>query len=72
MTAPAGLAMHRMCLVGRKALHFLVDELARYPTMEPLGRGELVTTGTLTEAMPIAAGQSWSTRNANLLVDVVP
>jgi len=44
-----------------KALRFLVQELARYPACEPLGAGELVTTGTLTEAMPALAGQNWTT-----------
>ncbi len=44
-----------------KALGFLVEELARYPTSEPLGAGEIVTTGTLTEAMPVTVGQMWST-----------
>jgi 2-oxo-3-hexenedioate decarboxylase len=45
-----------------KALRFLVDELVRYPVCEPLRPGELVTTGTLTEAMPAVGGQTWSTR----------
>ena len=44
-----------------KALSFLVEELARYPASEPLRVGEIVTTGTLTEAMPIRGGQIWST-----------
>jgi 2-oxo-3-hexenedioate decarboxylase len=45
-----------------KALQFLVEELARYPASEPLRPGELVTTGTLTEAMPVGIGQTWSTQ----------
>ena len=44
-----------------KALRFLVKELGRYPACEPLAPGELITTGTLTEAMPVRAGQTWST-----------
>lgn len=44
-----------------KALQFLVQELARVPPCKRLGPGELVTTGTLTEAMPALAGQSWMT-----------
>ena len=44
-----------------KALRFLVRELARHGS-EPLHAGELVTTGTLTEAMPARAGDSWSMR----------
>ena len=44
------------------ALRFLVEEeLARHPASEPLQVGEIVTTGTLTEAMPVAVGQDWST-----------
>ena len=45
-----------------KALRFLVNELASYPMSQPLDGGEIVTTGTLTEAMPVVAGESWSTR----------
>jgi 2-oxo-3-hexenedioate decarboxylase len=48
------------------ALQFLVDEIARYPGNEPLGAGEIVTTGTLTDAMPIAAGQHWTTEIAGI------
>jgi 2-oxo-3-hexenedioate decarboxylase len=49
-----------------KALRFLVQELARYPACEPLQPGELVTTGTLTEAMPAITGQSWVTELGGL------
>jgi 2-oxo-3-hexenedioate decarboxylase len=45
-----------------RALGFLVEELARYPASKPLGAGEIVTTGTLTEAMPAIAGQTWNTQ----------
>ena len=44
------------------ALKFLVDELERYGPCEPLRPGELVTTGTLTEAMPLHSGETWSAR----------
>jgi 2-oxo-3-hexenedioate decarboxylase len=44
------------------ALKFLVEEIARYPGSRPLEAGEIITTGTLTDAMPIKAGQLWSTR----------
>lgn len=43
-----------------EALKFLVEELARYPVCDPLRAGELVTTGTLTEAMPVRAGEAWA------------
>jgi 2-oxo-3-hexenedioate decarboxylase len=43
------------------ALKFLVEEIARYPQSRPVEAGEIITTGTLTDAMPIAAGQTWTT-----------
>lgn len=43
------------------ALRHLVDTLAQDPAQPPLAAGELVTTGTLTRALPIAAGQRWQT-----------
>lgn len=45
-----------------EALTFLVEELARYPVCPPLRAGELVTTGTLTEAMPGRPGEVWTAR----------
>ncbi|MDQ6433328.1 hydratase [Mesorhizobium sp. LHD-90] len=48
-----------------KALQFLVSELARFPKCEPVGAGELVTTGTLTQAMSVRPGEQWSTILAN-------
>lgn len=45
-----------------EALKFLVEEIARYPACEPLHAGELVTTGTLTEAMPAKTGETWRAR----------
>jgi len=44
------------------ALKFLIEEVARYPSCRPLKAGEIVTTGTLTDAMPIKPEQLWSTR----------
>ncbi|MEW5963253.1 MAG: hydratase [Pseudomonadota bacterium] len=44
------------------ALRFLVEEIARHPASEPLGAGEIVTTGTLTEAPAAVPGERWSTR----------
>ncbi len=43
------------------ALRFLVAEIARHPACAPLAAGEIVTTGTLTDAHPIGAGETWST-----------
>jgi 2-keto-4-pentenoate hydratase len=42
------------------ALAHLVEVLSRQPQFEPLAAGEVITTGTLTAAMPIQAGDTWS------------
>lgn len=44
------------------ALRHLVQWLADHPEQPALAAGELVSTGTLTRALPIAAGQRWQTR----------
>lgn len=43
------------------ALGHLAAVLAADPDNPPLRRGEIVTTGTLTRAFPVAPGQCWST-----------
>jgi 2-oxo-3-hexenedioate decarboxylase len=45
-----------------QALAHLVDVLGRDPHNPPLRAGEMVTTGTLTRAFPVARGERWSTR----------
>jgi 2-oxo-3-hexenedioate decarboxylase len=40
--------------------------LARLPQFAPVGAGEVVTTGTLTDAYPVRAGERWSTRLAGI------
>jgi 2-oxo-3-hexenedioate decarboxylase len=45
-----------------RALHHLVELLADDPHNPPLSAGELVSTGTLTLAMPTRAGQTWTTK----------
>ena len=42
------------------ALVFLADILARQPQFAALGAGEIITTGTLTAAMPIKPGEVWA------------
>lgn len=44
-----------------EALAHLVAETPRMPGAEPIRPGEVVTTGTLTDARPIAPGQRWRT-----------
>ena len=41
----------------------LLGSLPQHPSIEA---GEIVTTGTLTDAMPVAPGETWSTRIAGL------
>ncbi len=48
------------------ALRHLVQVLAADPLSPPLAAGEVVTTGTLTKALPVVAGESWSTRLSGL------
>ena len=43
------------------ALGHLVDLLARQPWAPPLAAGEIVSTGTLTDAHPVAPGETWRT-----------
>ena len=44
------------------ALHHLVGLLADDPVNPPLRAGEIVSTGTLTRALPIAPGETWYTQ----------
>jgi 2-oxo-3-hexenedioate decarboxylase len=44
------------------ALAHLVEVLATLPEQPPLAAGEIITTGTLTAAMPVAPGQTWTAR----------
>lgn len=48
------------------ALAHLVRLLAATPSMPPLAPGELVTTGTLTDAWYVSAGQTWTSDYGNL------
>jgi len=42
------------------ALAHLVRVLATQPQFEPLAPGEIVTTGTITDAWPVAPGETWA------------
>jgi 2-oxo-3-hexenedioate decarboxylase len=41
------------------ALAFLADILARQPQFDRLSPGEVITTGTLTAALPVKPGENW-------------
>jgi len=42
------------------AVAHLANVLARYPEHPPLQAGEILTTGTITDAWPVAPGETWS------------
>jgi 2-oxo-3-hexenedioate decarboxylase len=48
------------------ALGHLVEALARQPGAAPLAAGEIISTGTLTDAHPVRPGETWSTRLSGL------
>ena len=48
------------------ALAFLANILASQSQFDALGAGEIITTGTLTAALPIEAGQTWVSRISGL------
>jgi 2-keto-4-pentenoate hydratase len=51
------------------ALRHLVGLLAHDGVNPPLAAGEIVTTGTLTRAMPVQAGETWSTALHGIALD---
>jgi 2-keto-4-pentenoate hydratase len=44
------------------AVNHLVDLLSRDPDNPPLAAGEIVASGTLTRALPVKAGETWTTQ----------
>jgi 2-keto-4-pentenoate hydratase len=51
------------------ALRHLVGLLARDPVNPPLAAGEIISTGTLTKAMPIVPGEVWSATPTGIALD---
>jgi 2-oxo-3-hexenedioate decarboxylase len=43
-------------------LRYLIDLLARDPDNPLLAAGEIVSTGTLTRALPVKPGETWTTK----------
>jgi len=62
ITADRGRAAHVLGGGPLSALKHLVELLAEDADNPPLTPGEIVSTGTLTRALPIASGETWSTR----------
>ena len=68
--APVSRGKGRDVLGGPvQALRFLVEELERNPAMPPLRPGETITTGTLTQAMPVSPGETWTTALVGIKLD---
>jgi len=53
------------------ALRSLVDLLAKDPHNPPLRAGEIVSTGTLTLAMPVNAGETWTATVSGIPLDEI-
>ena len=53
------------------SLRHLVELLARDQINPPLAAGEIVTTGTLTRALPIAPGETWTTELTGIPLDSI-
>jgi 2-oxo-3-hexenedioate decarboxylase len=51
------------------ALRHLVEVLASDPVNPPLAAGEIVTTGTLTRAFPVAPSETWTTEPTGVALD---
>jgi 2-oxo-3-hexenedioate decarboxylase len=51
------------------ALTHLVEVLTSDPVNPPLAAGEIVTTGTLTRAFPVAPGETWTTELSGIALD---
>jgi 2-oxo-3-hexenedioate decarboxylase len=43
-----------------RALHYFMQELRACPAAPDLQAGDVITTGTWTDAFPIASGQHWT------------
>jgi len=53
------------------ALRHLVELLESDSVNPPLASGEIISTGTLTKAMPVAAGETWTAKATGIALDGV-
>jgi 2-oxo-3-hexenedioate decarboxylase len=51
------------------ALRSLIEMLANDPHNPPLRAGEIISTGTLTLAMPVSAGKRWTTKVSGIALE---
>lgn len=52
-------------------IRYLMDLLARDPDNPPLAAGEIVSTGTLTRALPVKPGETWMTKLKGIALEGV-
>jgi 2-oxo-3-hexenedioate decarboxylase len=53
------------------ALRHLVKLLANDPVNPPLATGEIISTGRLTKAMPVVAGEAWTAVPTGVALDPI-
>jgi 2-oxo-3-hexenedioate decarboxylase len=53
------------------ALRHLIELLAQDPHNPPLSGDEIISTGTLTQAMPVGAGESWTTKVSGIPLEEI-
>ena len=49
------------------AIRFLMEGIAGIPGQRPLAAGDIITTGTMTDAKPISPGQNWQAEFSGIL-----
>jgi 2-oxo-3-hexenedioate decarboxylase len=52
-------------------LRYLMELLANDPVNPPLGAGEIISTGTLTRALPCIGGETWTATPKGIALDSV-
>lgn len=51
------------------ALRHAIEVIANDPDADPIGAGEIITTGTVTRAFPVKPGETWATKVTGLPLD---
>ena len=69
MTQSSTVAALRMYWVAPCLHCVILDLLARDQVNPPLAAGEIVTTGTLTRALPVSGGETWTTELTGVGLD---
>jgi hypothetical protein len=64
-------AMPPMCWTARFRRCAISPVLAADPVNPPLAAGEIVSTGTLTKAMPVFPGETWTAAPKGIALDAI-